>query len=102
MTLVHVSEFKEFDPERYISKLLHDSERIRVVLFCLEPGQEVAAHTSSSEVVFYVLEGNGRIMIGEEEVEAKAGSLITCPPQISHGLRAEDRLVVLAYISPRP
>lgn len=102
MTLVHVSEFKEFDPQRYISKLLHDSERVRVVLFCLESGQEVSPHTSSSEVVFYVLEGSGRVMVGEEEMEANAGSLISCPPQVPHGLRAENRLVVLAHISPRP
>ncbi len=85
-----------------MSKLLHDSENSRVVLFCLEPGQVLSPHTTPSEVVFLVTDGTGTIIVGEEEIEVNAGMLVVCPPQIPHGLKAGSRFVVLAVIAPRP
>ncbi len=99
---IHLSQFQEFSSERFVSKLLHDSENSRVALFCLEPNQVLSTHTTPSEVVFLVTDGTGTIIVGEEEIEVSAGMLVVCPPQIAHGLKAASRFVVLAVITPRP
>ncbi len=99
---IRLSQFQQFDSTRMVSKLLHDSERCRVALFCLETGQEVTSHTSSSEVLFYGVEGRGIISIGAEEVRLEEGSLLVCPPMVLHGIKAEERTVILAIITPRP
>ncbi len=100
--VIRLSQFQQFDSTRVVSQLLHDSERCRVALFCLEPGQEVTPHTSSSEVLFYGVEGQGTILIGTEEVGLKEGSLVVCPPMVPHGIKAAERAVIMAIITPRP
>ncbi len=99
---IQVFQSQEFDAERVVSKLLHDSERCRVVLFCLEPGQEVSPHQSSSEVVFYGVEGKGTVSVGADEAVIAPGIIVVCPPMLPHGIKAGSRTTVLAVITPRP
>ncbi len=100
--MIQLAQVKEFDTGRLVSKLLHDSERCRVVLFCLEPGQELSPHQSSSEVIFYGVEGKGTISVGDDTVGVESGTVVVCPPLLPHGIKAEERTTVLAVITPRP
>jgi quercetin dioxygenase-like cupin family protein len=102
MPLISLAPLVEFSQERYISKLVHDSPRIRVALFCLEPGQQVPPHSTSSEVVLQVMQGQGKIRVGEEELAAGAGTIVVCPPDAPHGFQAEEKLVIVALIAPPP
>ena len=102
MLAEQIAKLKEFDARHYVSKLIFDSERMRVALFCLKAGQELPAHTAASEVLFYCVEGEGEAQVGQDWVALSAGSLVDCAPQVAHGLRAKKDLVVLAMIAPRP
>ncbi|MDP2953461.1 MAG: cupin domain-containing protein [Chloroflexota bacterium] len=99
---IRISQFREFDSKRLVSKLLHDSEKCRVVLFCLEAGQEVLPHETTSEVVFYGVEGKSSILIGRERVELGPEAVAVCPPHQPHGIKATQKSTVLAIITPRP
>lgn len=102
MPVEQIAKLKEFDARRFVSKLIFDSERMRVVLFCLKPGQEVSPHSAPSEVLFSCLEGQGKAIVGGQELPLSPGSLVDCPPNEPHGLKADKDLVVLAVIAPRP
>lgn len=91
-----------FSPARPITQLLHDSPNARLVIFGLEAGQEITPHVSASEVYMHVVEGQGDVLVGETRHPAMAGDLFVCAPHVSHGFRAETRMVVLATITPRP
>ena len=99
---ITISEFQEFDSKKYVSKLLHDSEKSRVVLFCLDKGQELSPHESASEVIFYGVEGKATILVGAERVLLGPKSIVVCPPLAPHGISASERVTVLAVITPRP
>ncbi|MBI2858179.1 MAG: hypothetical protein HYX90_03795, partial [Chloroflexi bacterium] len=73
---ISIPGLREFDPNRHVSKLLHDSENSRVVLFCLEPGQELSPHQSTSEVVFYCVEGKPEIILSNERVPLPGQSIV--------------------------
>lgn len=92
----------EFAAENYAAQMVYDSPRVRIVQFCLQPGQCVPPHTAPAEVVFHVLQGRGAIQVGDDEVEAAAGDVVGCAPEVAHGLRATDQLVAIAVIAPRP
>lgn len=98
MFVGNVHEAVEFDQQRYVSKLLFDTERGRGALFCLEPGQEVPAHTAPAHIIFYVVSGRGVIAIGNEATSVKESDLLLCPPDAPHGFKADERLVILAFI----
>ncbi|MBI2958616.1 MAG: cupin domain-containing protein [Chloroflexi bacterium] len=100
---ISIPRAEKFDPVRHVSQLLHDSEKSRVVLFCFEPGQALSPHESTSEVVFYAVEGKPTVQIGEQRVSLEAKSLVVCPSLVPHGVEAGgERAVVLAVITPRP
>lgn len=102
METANLKELEEYSREHPVTKLLYDSEAVRVVLFCLDAGQEIPLHVSTSEVLMHVIKGRGSLIAGEEEVKAGPGTLVVCAREEPHGMKAEDKMVVLAAIAPRP
>lgn len=91
------------NPTRPASTIAHDSADARVVLFRIEPRQEVAVHTSRSSVVLVVLAGNGIVVGADGEREARTGDIVAYAPEEPHGMRALDaQFVLAAVIAPRP
>lgn len=70
----------------------------------LEPGQELPAHKTPVDVVFYVHEGRGSIIIGDQSANVAAGDLVFSPKNIPHGLLAarDSSLSVLVIKTPNP
>ena len=92
----------EFSPERPVSKLLYDSDAMRVVVFGLLPGQEIPPHTAPSRVVLHMVQGKGVFLTGSGERPAHAGGFVVTEPDEPHGLKADEKTVLLAVIAPRP
>lgn len=62
----------------------HGTEETATVYFELAPGKNVGRHTDSAEEVLVILQGDVRASIGEETVEAGAGSLLVVPTMVPH------------------
>jgi len=88
---------------RPATALVHDAPGARLVVFRIEPGQQVAPHTSTSTVILSIVSGSGVVLGAEGEREVRAGELVVYEPRELHGMRAVDeQLVVAATITPRP
>jgi len=92
----------EFLPDRFVSKLLYDSDAMRVVIFGLLPGQEIPPHTAPSRVVLHMVQGKGAFLTGSGEQAADAGAFVITEPNEPHGFNAAGKTVLLAVIAPRP
>lgn len=92
----------EFSPARPVSKLLYDSDAMRVVVFGLLPGQEIPPHTAPSRVVMHIVQGKGAFHSGAGEQGARAGEFVVTEPDEPHGFKASEKTVLLAVIAPRP
>ena len=83
--------------------LVHDSDAVRMIVFRIESGQEVAQHTSPSTVVLTVLRGAGLVLREGEPLPVTVGDVVVYAPRELHGMRAlDERFVVMATITPRP
>lgn len=102
MGKIDVKEHIEFSKEKYVSKILFDSDKVRVVLFCLEKGQELPLHTVKPQVVMLVISGKGLFIVGDKMYEVKPDSVAICESLEAHGMKADEQMVVLASIVPRP
>ena len=90
-------------PDRPVTTLVHDAPGARLALFRIAPGQGVAPHTSTSTVVLSVVSGSGFVSGGDGERAVSAGTVVAYEPNELHGMRAADEtLVILAVIAPRP
>lgn len=98
----HLPDLERFDQSCPLSQLLYDSEQVRMVLFCLRAGQQVPAHTADSAVTMCLVRGKGSFLVGDQQYPAIPGTVAVCAPNQAHGMKAEQDMVVLATISPRP
>ena len=81
------------------------SERVLVGLNAFEPGQEHRLHAHKGmDKIYHVLEGRGLFLLEDREVEMEAGVMLVAPDGVPHGIRntSDDRLIVLAILTPAP
>jgi quercetin dioxygenase-like cupin family protein len=91
------------NPERQFKSTMFKSARLMLGLNCLEPGQSQNEHTHDEQDKFYfVLEGVGDFVVGEEERTAGEGVVVWAPAGVSHGVanNGKKRLVLLVGIAP--
>ena len=90
-------------PARPATALVHDTADARVVMFRIEPGQEVPVHTSASTVLLVVVSGTGTVAGADGDRRVGPGDIVAYDPREPHGMRAAgEQLVIAAIIAPRP
>ena len=85
----------QFADRGIVSKTVHDSPALKLVLFCFEPGQALSEHSAPFEAVIHVLEGSAEIKLGGETHDAQPGALYVMPAGLPHAVTAKQRFVFL-------
>jgi len=83
---------------------LYDSEEAMVTVITLKPGQRLKRHITPVNVVFFVLEGRGIVVIGDEKQEVDKHTLIESPKDIVHCWynESDDPLMFMVIKAPKP
>jgi mannose-6-phosphate isomerase-like protein (cupin superfamily) len=91
--------------EKFFKTTLWQGDHVMVGLNCLEGNQTQAVHAHEGADKFYfVLEGEGKFTVGNEERHATVGALVIAPAGIPHGVTntCAERLTLLVAIAPGP
>jgi quercetin dioxygenase-like cupin family protein len=78
-----------------ISRTLYRDEQIKVVLFGFAAGQELSEHTAAVPALIQIIAGEATIMLGDERVEAQAGTWVRMPAHLTHAVTARTPVVML-------
>ena len=104
----YVTDYREHvgvKPEKFFKATLFKGEKLMVGLNCFEPGQIQSTHDHADQDKFYfVVEGTGVFVVGDDEIEASEGKVIWAPAGVPHGVRNESdqQLIVFMGIAPSP
>lgn len=102
MDPINLFSLTEFSKENFVPKQVHIGETVGTVLLCFEPGQSmpVHPHPGALEVILYGIEGEGALVMGEEEKPLKKGDLIFCKGEVPIGPKnpGRDRFIVLVVL----
>lgn len=82
-----------------------ESDRMFVDYYVVEPGGEQKPHThAGNDKLYFVLEGEGTFLLGEEEHRLTAGEGCVAEADVPHGVRnhTDRRLVILVSMAPHP
>ncbi|HEX4913895.1 MAG TPA: cupin domain-containing protein [Vicinamibacterales bacterium] len=104
-SVIRPREHAVYGPLKMGKASIFESSRLLVGLNAFEPGQEHALHAhAGQDKVYHVLEGEGRFLLADRELEMKAGDLLVAPENVPHGVRntGNSRLLVLAILAPAP
>jgi len=100
--LTHYTAHVGSNPTKQFKATLFESGRLMLGLNCLEPGQAQRAHTHADQDKFYfVVEGVGEFIVGDETREAGEGVVVWAPAGVTHGVvnNGATRLVLLVGIA---
>ncbi len=96
MKVYNLEELKEFAASEFRKKELVVTESFKLLLICFEPGQSVPPCVMERSTAFYIVEGQGQVLVSDQENTVRSGSLILIEPDLIRQIKAETRLVVLA------
>ena len=102
---VGIDDISAFAKEKMKKNNIFTTERMFCDVYCFEPGQSQAAHAhADSDKIYFVLEGDGRISVGDEERDVAAGTAVLAPAGSAHGVvnSSDKRLRVLVFMAPLP
>ncbi len=77
------------------SRTLFQDDRMKVVLFGFDAGQELSEHTASMPAVMHFLQGQARLTLGQDAQEAQAGTWIHLPARLPHSVYAKTPVIML-------
>lgn len=95
-------EAATFLADRFSPVPLGQTERVKVVLTCFEPGQFIPVHSPGVDMTLVILEGEGTIVAGEQEAEVRPGAIVVVPAGTARGVKATTRLIAVHLVSPPP
>ena len=105
MQSIEVLAAKRFADEKMQKVSLFDTANCFCDLYCLKPGQSQKPHShAGADKIYYVIEGEARIQVGEEEQVAGAGRIVLAPSDVVHGVRnaSSEPLSLLVFMAPNP
>jgi quercetin dioxygenase-like cupin family protein len=91
---------KEIQPPEkgILSRTLFNDDRLKVVLFGFGQGEELSEHTASMPAVLHFLQGEARLTLDEDTVEATTGTWVHMPKGMRHSIQAKTSVVMLLLL----
>lgn len=77
-------------PAATTSRVAVDNDRVRVVLFAFDTGEQLTEHTASVPVVVHLLRGTMRFEVAGEAHELTAGDVVYLAAEEQHALEAHE------------
>ena len=102
---IRVTEHAKFRPDKMAKIALATTPRAQLDLYCLEPGQDQKRHAhDDQDKIYLVLEGQGRVALGDATETLGPGEAVVAPAGTAHGIANEGpgRLTVLVVVTPPP
>jgi quercetin dioxygenase-like cupin family protein len=97
----HFSDLaKEVQPpdKGILSRTLYNDDRLKAVAFGFAQGEELSEHTASMSAVLHFLQGEAKLTLGDDALEAKAGTWVHMPTGLRHSIQAKTPVVMLLLL----
>ena len=103
MNILRKNEAPRYERDNIISYLLVSektcgSKNLTTTIVEMQPGGIQNIHSHGPEQMYYVLEGEGAMTVGDDTQAVKAGDCIFIPSNAPHGLK-NDGAFLLKYFS---
>lgn len=85
MKITKVNDTNTFNnPHQVQAKKIFESDKTTVIHMMLKPGEILKSHITPVDVLFYILQGEPDIEIGDERIKVSADSIVESPAKIPH------------------
>jgi quercetin dioxygenase-like cupin family protein len=91
---------KEVEPpsDGILTRTLFNDDDVKAVIFGFGQGEELSEHTASMPAILHFIQGEATLTLGDETVEAGAGTWIHMPADLKHSVRAKTPVIMLLLL----
>ena len=91
---------KEVDPpeDGILTRTLFNDDDVKAVIFGFGPDQELSEHTASMPAILHFIRGEATLTLGDDAVEAKAGTWVHMPANLKHSVQTKTSVVMLLLL----
>ena len=97
-TIIDLRVPVETPDDGIVSRAIYNDDDVRVVHFSFAAGQQLSDHTAPVPVTLEVVEGEATITLGDDTVEATAGTWMHLPASTPHSVVAKTPLILLLHL----
>jgi quercetin dioxygenase-like cupin family protein len=84
-----------------LSRTIRNDDQVKTVFFGFAAGEELSEHTASMPANLYFIQGDADLVLGEDPLEAHAGTWVHMDANLSHTIRAKTPVaMILTLIKP--
>ncbi len=81
-----------------LSRTLFSDDRLKAVAFGVAEGEELSEHTASMPAVLHFLQGEARLTLGDDTLEARPGTWVHMPKGMRHSIQAKTPVAMLLLL----
>jgi quercetin dioxygenase-like cupin family protein len=91
---------KEIPPpdKGILNRTLFNDDRLKTVLFGFAEGEELSEHTASMPAVRHFVQGEAKLTLGDDTLDAKPGTWVRMMKGLPHSIRAKTPVVMLLLL----
>ncbi len=81
-----------------VSRTFFQGDPQKGILFGFAPSQELSEHTAARPAILHFLEGEARLVLGEETHEVGPGAWVHMPAHLPHSIYARTKVSMLLLL----
>ena len=81
-----------------LTRTLFNDDDVKAIIFGFAQGEELSEHTASMPAILQVLQGEAHLTVGEDAIEAQAGSWVHMTPGLKHSVQAKTPVILLLLL----
>jgi len=91
---------KEVQPpdKGILSRTIYNDVRLKAVVFGFGQGEELSEHTASMPAILHFLQGEAKLTLGNDSVNAQPGTWVHMPAGLRHSIQAKLPVVMLLLL----
>lgn len=97
-TALSLKDLVSYLPGQIVSKTLAQNKAVSLTLFAFDKGEEISTHESDGDAMVIVLDGTGKITIGNEQFTVSAGETIVMPSKTPHAVYALEQFKMFLVV----
>jgi quercetin dioxygenase-like cupin family protein len=96
MNKTEISKLVEYSDNGPVKKVFHDEGNIKAQIVCLKAGQMIPPCKMNHDVLFYVIEGKGEIIVDNKIEKISPGMSVVVPKEAkTRSIKAAEDMVIL-------
>lgn len=92
---IETHNLTDFSASEALHTPLIQTDKLRTLLLNLNGGQKSPLCEMSVDVLYYVIEGEGELLVEDEQYTLRAGSMVTVPAETTRLISADISMRVL-------